>query len=220
MNIQNIKIEKKLIYNELSQETLNDRMIIGGNPSGIINFSKVKYQWASETFDLQLANTWFPAEVQMTGDAKDYKLLSEPEKRMYDLVLSQLIFMDSLQTNNLMDNINPFITAPEVNACLSRQAFEEALHSKSYQVMVDSISENTDEIYEMWRVDKKLSEKNSFIASILRIESLIIIPQVTTIPIALIKFRVCPVIHKISNAAATSMGISANTISGCRKLSN
>lgn len=166
MNIQNIKIEKKLIYNELSQETLNDRMIIGGNPSGIINFSKVKYQWASETFDLQLANTWFPAEVQMTGDAKDYKLLSEPEKRMYDLVLSQLIFMDSLQTNNLMDNINPFITAPEVNACLSRQAFEEALHSKSYQVMVDSISENTDEIYEMWRVDKKLSEKNSFIASI------------------------------------------------------
>ena len=36
---------------------------------------------------------------------------------MYDLVLSQLIFMDSLQTNNLMDNINPYITAPEINAC-------------------------------------------------------------------------------------------------------
>ena len=27
--------------------------------------------------------------------------------------------MDSLQTNNLMDNINPYITAPEINACLS-----------------------------------------------------------------------------------------------------
>ena len=59
---------------------------------------------------------------------------------MYDLVLSQLIFMDSLQTNNLMDNINPYITAPEINACLSRQSYEEANHSKSYAVMVESIS--------------------------------------------------------------------------------
>jgi ribonucleoside-diphosphate reductase beta chain len=45
-------------------------------------------------WDMMEANTWFPREVQMTGDAKDYKYL-HPEKRMYDLVLSQLIFMDS-----------------------------------------------------------------------------------------------------------------------------
>jgi ribonucleoside-diphosphate reductase beta chain len=112
------------------------------------------------------ANTWFPREVQMTGDAKDYKYLTEAEKRMYDLVLSQLIFMDSLQTNNLMDNINPYITAPEVNACLSRQSYEEANHSKSYAVMVESISDNTDKIYDMWKTDAKLREKNNFIAGV------------------------------------------------------
>ena len=102
----------------------------------------------------------------MTGDAKDYKFLTEPEKRMYDLVLSQLIFMDSLQTNNLMDNINPYITAPEVNACLSRQSYEEANHSKSYAVMVESISDNTDQIYDMWKTDTKLREKNNYIADV------------------------------------------------------
>ena len=485
MNINNIKIEKKKLYNELSNESLNDRMVIGGNPTGIINFSRVKYQWAYELYEVMLQNTWFPAEVATTTERKDYIQLSLAEKRMYDLVLSQLIFMDSCfkpgtevltengwekieeikentkiyqfdiktkeidmdyplrvikkpyndniitlyndygnflhestydhdilirdniseygesdllnpikkikvsdlkvrtnrsfirsgikntgysdltahqklliafqadgwlgyksknyttiyfdlvkeykinnlkiileelgyeytttmqrcpertrftikikhdqlisktfdwidfnnvnidwvklfinelikwdssevdgqfiyrtkikencdivqilftfvnlshnynytrdglhcikwrmnqnrlentgyknsgkikikeetynglvycfsmpkgtliirqnnnititgncQTNNLMDNINPYITAPEINACLSRQSFEESLHSKSYQVMADSVSDNTDEIYEMWRVDKKLSEKNSFIASI------------------------------------------------------
>ena len=102
----------------------------------------------------------------MTGDAKDYKLLTVPEKRMYNLVLAQLIFMDSLQTNNLMDNINPYITAPEINACLSRQAYEEANHSKSYAVMVESISDNTDEIYDMWKNDSKLLEKNKYIAEV------------------------------------------------------
>ena len=160
------KIEKKIIYNPDSHEVLNDRRIFGGNPDGMINFTRMKYQWALNLWDTCEQNTWFPKEVQMTGDAKDYTLLSPAEKRMYDLVLAQLIFMDSLQTNNIMDNINPYITAPEINACLSRQSYEEANHSKSYAVMVESISDNTDEIYEMWRVDKKLSEKNSFIASI------------------------------------------------------
>lgn len=68
---------------------------------------------------------------------------------MYDLVWSQLISMDSFQTNNLADNINPYITAPEINAVLARQAYEEANHSKSYAVMVEAICDNTDLIYEM-----------------------------------------------------------------------
>jgi ribonucleoside-diphosphate reductase beta chain len=159
-------IDKKEIYNPDSKENLNDRRTFGGNPDGMINFTRCKYEWATKLWDMMEANTWFPREVQMTGDAKDYKYLTEPEKRMYDLVLSQLIFMDSLQTNNLMDNINPYITAPEINACLSRQSYEEANHSKSYAVMVESISDNTDQIYDMWKTDTKLREKNNFIAGV------------------------------------------------------
>ena len=159
-------MDRKTIYNPDSKESLNDRRIFGGNSDGMINFTKMKYQWALNLWDTMEGNTWFPKEVQMTGDAKDYKFLTEPEKRMYDLVLSQLIFMDSLQTNNLMDNINPYITAPEVNACLSRQSYEEANHSKSYAVMVESISDNTDQIYNMWKNDAKLREKNNYIADV------------------------------------------------------
>ena len=157
---------RKIIYNPTSIEKLNDRKIFGGNSDGMINFTKMKYQWALNLWDTMEANTWFPREVQMTQDAKDYKYLTPAEKRMYDLVLSQLIFMDSLQTNNLMDNINPYITAPEINACLSRQSYEEANHSKSYAVMVESISDNTDLIYDMWKTDIKLSEKNNYIAEV------------------------------------------------------
>ena len=157
---------KKQIYNPNSKESVSDRKIISGDPTGLIELTKVKYQWAINLWDVMLANTWFPKEVDMTTDAKDYKLLTEDEKRMYDLVLSQLIFMDSIQTNNLQDNINPFITAPEINVLLARQAFEEALHSSSYAVMVESISENTDEIYDMWRNDKNLAMKNEYIAKV------------------------------------------------------
>ena len=77
--------------------------------------------------------------------------------------------MDSLQTNNIMDNMNPYITAPEINAILSRQAYEEANHSKSYAVMVESVSDNTDDIYDMWKTDPMLQKKNDFIAKIFSI---------------------------------------------------
>ena len=159
-------MSRKVIYNPDTKESLNDRRVFGGNSDGMINFTKMKYEWALRLWDTMEANTWFPKEVQMTADAKDYKYLTPAEKRMYDLVLSQLIFMDSLQTNNLMDNINPYITAPEINACLSRQSYEEANHSKSYAVMVESISDNTDLIYNMWKTDAKLKEKNDYIAQV------------------------------------------------------
>lgn len=163
-------METKTIYNPDSTESLQDRKIFGGSPDGMLNFTRPKYEWATSLWDTMEGNTWFPKEVSMVQDAKDYPLLNEVEKGMYDLVLSQLIFMDSLQMNNIMDNINPYITAPEVNACLSRQSYEEANHSKSYAVMVESISDNTDEIYDMWKKDPVLREKNRLIADMFKRE--------------------------------------------------
>jgi ribonucleoside-diphosphate reductase beta chain len=102
----------------------------------------------------------------MTRDVSDYKQITQMEKDAYDKALSQLIFMDSLQTNNIMDNINPYVTSPEINLILVRQAYEEALHSQSYAVMVDSISANSKEIYDLWRRDMMLKSKNDAIAGV------------------------------------------------------
>ena len=159
-------MHRKKIYNPESNENVNDRKIFGGNPTGIFELNDIKYQWAYNLWEMMLNNTWFPKEVDMTRDAIDYKQLTEMEKTAYDKALSQLIFMDSLQTNNIMDNVNPYVTAPEINLILVRQTFEEALHSQSYAVMVDSISQNSEEIYDLWRTDMMLKTKNDAIARI------------------------------------------------------
>ncbi|MBD3807776.1 MAG: ribonucleotide-diphosphate reductase subunit beta [Epsilonproteobacteria bacterium] len=159
-------MDRKKIYNPNSDEHTRDRKIFGGNPTGIFELNDIKYQWAYNLWEVMLSNTWFPKEVDMTKDVSDYKQLTDAEKTAYDKVLAQLIFMDSLQTNNLIDNINPFITSPEINLILVRQAFEEALHAQSYAVMVDSISTNSAEIYELWRRDMMLKHKNDAIAAV------------------------------------------------------
>jgi len=159
-------MKRKQIYNPDSTEDANERRVFGGNPTGIFELNNIKYQWAYNLWEMMLNNTWFPKEVDLTRDVNDYKNLTDAEKIAYDKALSQLIFMDSLQTNNLIDNVNPYVTAPEINLILVRQSFEEALHSQSYAVMVDSISTNTDEIYELWRRDMMLKHKNDAIAAV------------------------------------------------------
>jgi len=140
--------------------------LLNGQTSGVIDLNAIKYKWAYALWELMLNNTWFPKEVDLTGDVNQYKQLINSEKFLYDRVIAQLIFMDGIQTNNTPDNVNPWITAPEINMVLVRQAFEEALHSQSYAVMVDSISINSNEIYEMWRKDQKLFNKNKHILDI------------------------------------------------------
>ncbi|MDO9265967.1 MAG: ribonucleotide-diphosphate reductase subunit beta [Sulfurimonas sp.] len=159
-------MNRKKIYNPESNENVNDRKIFGGNPTGIFELNDIKYQWAYNLWEMMLNNTWFPKEVDMTRDVSDYKQITQMEKDAYDKALSQLIFMDSLQTNNIMDNINPYVTSPEINLILVRQAYEEALHSQSYAVMVDSISANSKEIYDLWRRDMMLKSKNDAIAGV------------------------------------------------------
>ncbi|UOR50922.1 ribonucleotide-diphosphate reductase subunit beta [Helicobacter pylori] len=161
-----MEVSRKKIYNPNSTESVNERKIFGGNPTSMFDLNKIKYQWADHLWKTMLANTWFAEEVSMNDDKRDYLKLSAEEKISYDRALAQLIFMDSLQTNNLIDNVNPFITSPEINLCLVRQAYEEALHSHAYAVMVESISANTEEIYDMWRNDMQLKSKNDYIAQV------------------------------------------------------
>ena len=119
---------KKAIYNYDSSERLEDAKIIGGNPNGIISYNQCPHSWAYPLYKNMEDRTWFPRQINISKDKVNYSKLPEEIKRGYDLVLSQLITNDSIQTNQLMDSINQYVTSPVVNACLSHQALEEARH--------------------------------------------------------------------------------------------
>jgi ribonucleoside-diphosphate reductase beta chain len=98
---------------------------------------------------------------------KDYRILPPAERKAYDKILSFLIFLDSIQTANL-PNISQYITANEVNLCLSIQTFQEAVHSQSYSYMLDTIceaQERTDVLYQ-WKDDEYLLARNEFIGNL------------------------------------------------------
>lgn len=158
-----MKQVRKKLWNPEGDSALEETLI-GGNPTGMLNFNTSRYSWADKLFKQMLDNTWFPEEVDTSNEKKAYQSLGKEHKRMYDLVFAQLSFNDSLQAENLIDNVNGYITNKVVNACLTRQAFEEVIHSKSYAVLLaDAVEDNT-KIFDLYKDDPKLRDKNSKIA--------------------------------------------------------
>lgn len=112
-----------------------------------------------------MENFWIPEKVNLTKDAVDYLILPKAEQRAYNGILSFLVFLDSIQTNNL-PNIAEYITAPEINLALSVQTFQEAVHSQSYAYIIEAAIplEFKEKIYDFWRSDKHLFQRNQYIA--------------------------------------------------------
>ncbi|MFD1677901.1 ribonucleotide-diphosphate reductase subunit beta [Alicyclobacillus fodiniaquatilis] len=162
-----MQLQRTKLFNEAGDRDWGKRRIIGGNSTNLIELNNIKYDWAYRLYRAMMNNFWIPEEIALADDARQYASLTEDERRSFNKVLSFLIFMDSLLTHNL-PNINEYITAPEVNMCLTVHAFQEAVHSQSYGYILDSVvsAETRDAIYNEWRNDAHLLARNQFITDL------------------------------------------------------
>lgn len=161
------KLTKRPLFNPDGDTDIYLRRMIGGNTTNLNDFNNLKYPWTSDWYRQAMNNFWVPEEISLAQDLKDYPKLSVHEKSAYDKILSFLIFLDSIQTANL-PRISEYITANEVNLCLSIQTFQESLHSQSYSYMLDTICspEERNEILYQWKNDKHLLDRNTLIGNI------------------------------------------------------
>lgn len=161
------RLIKKPLFNPEGDTEVRKRRMIGGNTTNLNDFNNMKYGWVSDWYRQAMNNFWIPEEINLGMDVKDYRSLPKAERRAYDKILSFLIFLDSIQTANI-PNIGEYITANEVNLCLSIQAFQEAVHSQSYSYMLDTICEpqERNEVLYQWKEDEHLLARNEFIGSL------------------------------------------------------
>ena len=157
-------LRRNALFNPEGDTDLRFRRLIGGNTTNLNDFNNMRYAWVSDWYRQAMNNFWIPEEINLTQDTKDYPLLDRSERTAYDKILSFLVFLDSLQSNNL-PSICEYITANEVNLCLHIQAFQECVHSQSYSYMLDSICspEERNDILYQWKTDEHLLRRNKFI---------------------------------------------------------
>ena len=165
--MQTDQINRKPLFNPEGDIDVRNRRLINFNTTNINDFNNMKYNWVSDWYRQAMNNFWVPEEINLNQDKSDYPHLSLAEKTAYDKILSFLVYLDSLQSANL-PNISQYITANEVNLCLSIQTFQECIHSQSYSYMLDSICspEQRNDILYQWKTDEHLLKRNEFIGEL------------------------------------------------------
>lgn len=123
-----------------------------------------KYKWAWQKYLSGCANHWMPNEINMAADIALWRSsdLSDDERLIIKRSLGFFSTADSLVANNLVLAVYRHITNPECRQYLLRQAFEEALHTHSYQHIIESLGLDEGEIFNMYREVPAVANKASW----------------------------------------------------------
>lgn len=140
---------------------VSDKKIINAH-ADLNQLVPFKYLWAWEKYLNACANHWMPDEINMTPDLVLWKSpygLTEDEKIILKRALGFFATADSLVANNLVLAVYRHITNPECRQYLLRQAFEEAVHTQSYQHIIQSLGLDEAEVFNMYREVPSVAKK-------------------------------------------------------------
>jgi ribonucleoside-diphosphate reductase beta chain len=122
----------------------------------------LKYRWAWEKYLSGCNNHWMPTEISMQADIALWKSangLSVDERRSIKRNLGFFAASESLVANNIVLAIYRHLTNPECRQYLLRQAFEEAVHTHTFQYIVESLGLDEGELFNMYREVPSIMDK-------------------------------------------------------------
>lgn len=124
----------------------------------------LKYKWAWEHYLNGCANHWMPSEVPMGKDIELWKSkqLSPDERHVIMRNLGFFSTAESLVGNNIVLAIFRHVTNPEARQFLLRQAFEEAIHTHAFLYIVESLTLNHGEVFNMYNEVNTIHNKDKF----------------------------------------------------------
>ncbi|MGE0267289.1 MAG: ribonucleotide-diphosphate reductase subunit beta [Candidatus Omnitrophota bacterium] len=144
--------------------TVDNKRIINNDRTVDCNqLVPIKYRWAWNFYLDGCANHWMPTEISMQRDIeqwKDPKLFTQDERHVIKRVLGFFATAETLVGNNLVLAVYRCVDNPECRQYLLRQAFEEAIHVHAFQYIVQSLSLDEGEMFNMYREVEAIYNKD------------------------------------------------------------
>jgi len=146
-------------------------------PIARLNMFPFKYPSDFELFKNALDNTWTPFQVPMGTDKEQFATVDANIKHiaitnLANLTTSDVEIMDncSLGLQHALLRWN-MLNAPETRMFMNMQAYQEAVHTMSYQHIIESLGltlTEQKEFYNMWQDIPQIRKKVDFAAKVTR----------------------------------------------------
>lgn len=157
-------LKKRLIINQSAPN--KSTSIINGECSNILNWDDVRFSWAYPKYKKMLANFWTPFEINMSQDIKQFPHLTKSEQDAFLKIIGLLALLDSIQTD-YAGKVADYITDSSISALMIILAQQEVIHNHSYSYVLSSLvpKQKQDEVFEFWRTEPILAERNEFVVN-------------------------------------------------------
>lgn len=146
------------VFNRKKIDFTKQPMFFGENLN-VQRFDEFKYKIFNKLNDTMQGFFWRPEEVSLQKDRNDYKQLSENEKFIFTSNLKYQILLDSVQGRGPMMAFLPYVSIPELEACIITWDFFESIHSRSYTYIINNLYAEPAKVFDTIVEDKEIVKR-------------------------------------------------------------
>jgi ribonucleoside-diphosphate reductase beta chain len=172
--VRSVRIKEERENNMLKVQEVFDihapnksNKIINGECSGVLNWDDIRHPEMYKLYKVLVANHWIPSEIPMNKDKQQFAELTQTEQEAYKKIIGLLAVLDSMQTNFITD-VGHYFTDSSLVAITAIINQQEVIHNQSYSYVLSSLVDyqTQKEVFEYWKHDKVLLERNLFISNV------------------------------------------------------
>ena len=134
----------------MQQSQIHKEPLLEENPDRYVMFP-IKYPDIYEMFNTHRKTLWNEAEIDLSGDLKDWAKLSDGERHFIKNVLAFFAASDGIVLENLGLRFFKDVQIPEVRSFYSMQMFMETIHGIMYSQLIDTYITNAKEKDELFK---------------------------------------------------------------------
>ncbi|MCO6541195.1 ribonucleotide-diphosphate reductase subunit beta [Bombilactobacillus bombi] len=133
-----------------------------------INWNEIEDQIDKATWEKLTEQFWLDTRIPLSNDRDDWRTLSEVEHTLVGHVFGGLTLLDTLQSQDGIDQLRKDIRTQEETAVFNNIQFMESVHAKSYSSIFSTLNtaEEIDEIFDWTNHNQYLQHKAEVINDI------------------------------------------------------
>lgn len=138
-------------------------MLIGKASPEDVNLHPIRYQWAYDLYNQAVRNTWFPHEIALGEDVRDFEAMTPDEQHAVKFLMAFFNPAELIVNRSIALGIYPYLKAPECHLYLAKQMWEEANHCVSFEYVLQTFGFDRTKIFNVHLETPSMKAKEDFI---------------------------------------------------------
>ena len=142
-------------------------MLIGKFSPEDTSLHPMHYKWAYELYNQAVRNTWFPHEIPLGEDLKDWDDMTDDERHAVKFLMSFFNPGELIVNRSLALGVYPYLKSPECHLYLAKQMWEEANHCVAFEYILETFPMDRKAIYQVHTETQSMIDKENYITKYL-----------------------------------------------------